>query len=54
MTSEQLTAGVTLNEQDGKAELQQKLDFWRQMFDTVVNAFPEPVVVVDDNGFITH
>ncbi|RLM54007.1 PAS domain-containing protein [Halobellus sp. Atlit-31R] len=54
MGTRQLTAGVRPGDTDEEASLRQRLDFWQQMFDTVVEAFPEPVVVVDDNGIITH
>ncbi|RLM53673.1 PAS domain-containing protein [Halobellus sp. Atlit-31R] len=29
-------------------------DYWRQLFDGLAAAFPEPVLVVDDDGRLTH
>ncbi|ARS91090.1 methyl-accepting chemotaxis protein [Natrarchaeobaculum aegyptiacum] len=34
--------------------LREERDFWKSLFENLVQDFPEPVLVVDDDGTITH
>jgi len=37
-----------------KQSLRDERDFWKHLFDSLVEEFPEAVIVVDDDGILTH
>lgn len=41
-------------DEDEVDRLRRERDFWRNLFDQLVAEFPEPVLIVNDDGIVTH
>ena len=51
---EEATLATAVPSGDSKDAIKEQRDFWKSLFQSLTEAFPEPLIVVDDDGEITH